>query len=303
MFRRRCRILQSPLKPCLYVVVGAVLIWIIVLFANSVSRGRTERHFKQRHEPVLMNRRERHMKALNAEIKALIARPALNWTAFLRGPVADNFKTAPCSCGGCGGTQSLPQCRSPTLLGNITKQVRREPVKCPYEMSTYLKVKHLLQVLEAQQLKLPNPYAIPASPGTLPGGMFRPSCNGKRLAIIIPFRDRWSQLKTLLTVLQPMLQRQQLCYRVFVVEQHGCQAFNKGRLNNAGFLEASKRFKFDCVIFQDADIVPLDDRNLYYCHHKHPKHMAVAVDVHRFRLPYNSLVGGVIAFQTQHYVR
>jgi len=53
------------------------------------------------------------------------------------------------------------------------------------------------------------------------GGSWSPqSCTARhRVALIIPFRDRQLHLRTLLSVLHPMLQRQLLHYTVFVVEQ------------------------------------------------------------------------------------
>jgi len=53
------------------------------------------------------------------------------------------------------------------------------------------------------------------------GGSWTPeSCVPRhRVAVIIPFRDRQLHLRTLLTILHPMLQRQMLQYTIFVVEQ------------------------------------------------------------------------------------
>ena len=53
------------------------------------------------------------------------------------------------------------------------------------------------------------------------GGHWKPpDCYARhRVAIIIPFRDRASHLSTLLSYLHPLLQRQLLEYRIFVVEQ------------------------------------------------------------------------------------
>lgn len=54
-----------------------------------------------------------------------------------------------------------------------------------------------------------------------PGGEWFPrSCIPRqRIAIIIPFRDREEHLRALLTALHQMLQRQQLHYTIFVIEQ------------------------------------------------------------------------------------
>ena len=57
-----------------------------------------------------------------------------------------------------------------------------------------------------------------------PGGYWKPQdCYARdRIAIIIPFRDRQSHLNILLKYLHPFLQRQQIEYRIFVVEQVIC---------------------------------------------------------------------------------
>lgn len=53
------------------------------------------------------------------------------------------------------------------------------------------------------------------------GGHFRPAhCAARsRVAVVVPYRDRKEHLPVLLKYLHPLLQRQQLEYRIFVVEQ------------------------------------------------------------------------------------
>ncbi|KAK2145156.1 hypothetical protein LSH36_698g00029, partial [Paralvinella palmiformis] len=60
-----------------------------------------------------------------------------------------------------------------------------------------------------------------ANPEIQPGGAWSPRrCVARhRVAIIIPYRDREQHLITLLYYLHPVLQRQQLDYRIYVVEQ------------------------------------------------------------------------------------
>ena len=54
-----------------------------------------------------------------------------------------------------------------------------------------------------------------------PGGMWEPSTCVSRhhVAILIPYRDRYNHLKILLHYLIPILQRQLVKFRIFVVEQ------------------------------------------------------------------------------------
>ena len=43
--------------------------------------------------------------------------------------------------------------------------------------------------------------------------------------------------------------------------------FNKGSLFNAGFVEIERRFPamFDCIVLQDVDVLPEDNRISYAC--------------------------------------
>ncbi|XP_061183111.1 beta-1,4-galactosyltransferase 4-like isoform X2 [Saccostrea echinata] len=118
----------------------------------------------------------------------------------------------------------------------------------------------------------------------------------RRVAIIIPFRDREEHLCILLKNLIPILMVQQTEFRIFI----GNTAFNKGRVMNAGFLEAVKIFEFDCVFFHDVDLIPENDRILYECGEQ-PRHLSVAIDEHGYKLKYSYLVGGVLGFRPQTF--
>lgn len=113
----------------------------------------------------------------------------------------------------------------------------------------------------------------------LPGGWFKPSeCNPKdRVAIVVPYRDRANHLPIFLKNIHALLMKQQIEYGIFVVEQIADGLFNRAALLNVGFLEALKLHQWDCFIFHDVDLIPLDDRNLYRCPEQ-PRHMSVAVD-------------------------
>ena len=55
----------------------------------------------------------------------------------------------------------------------------------------------------------------------LPGGRYSPvDCRPRhRVAVLVPFRDREPHLRAFLAHLHPILRRQQLQYRIFVVTQ------------------------------------------------------------------------------------
>lgn len=117
-----------------------------------------------------------------------------------------------------------------------------------------------------------------------PGGWYRPKeCNAKdRVAIVVPYRDRETHLPILLKNLHPFLMKQQIEYGIFIIEQIAGSPFNRAALMNVGFIEALKLSNWDCFVFHDVDLLPLDDRNLYTCPDQ-PRHMSVAVDTMSFK--------------------
>ena len=62
------------------------------------------------------------------------------------------------------------------------------------------------------------------------GGSCKPqNCQTQwpKVAIIVPYRDRAQQIKPFLYHIHPVLQRQQLDYRIFIVEQSPEEIFNR----------------------------------------------------------------------------
>ncbi|XP_051796415.1 beta-1,4-galactosyltransferase 1-like [Acanthochromis polyacanthus] len=108
------------------------------------------------------------------------------------------------------------------------------------------------------------------------------------VAIIIPFTNRHEHLKHWLYFLHPMLMRQQLDYGVYVINQDGEGVFNRAKLMNAGYVEALKQNDYDCFVFSDVDLVPLDDRNIYKCF-DNPRHLSVAMDKFNFRIVFRGM--------------
>ena len=81
-----------------------------------------------------------------------------------------------------------------------------------------------------------------------PGGLFIPPCKSHhRVAIIVPFRDRESHLRIFLKHIHPVLMRQDILYRIFVISQEDGLVFNRAMLFNVGSVEASKLSPWDCL--------------------------------------------------------
>ncbi|XP_062864322.1 beta-1,4-galactosyltransferase 1 [Trichomycterus rosablanca] len=136
------------------------------------------------------------------------------------------------------------------------------------------------------------------------GGRHTPSkcVSQQKVAIIIPFRNREHHLKYWLFYMHPLLQKQQLDYGVYVIEQDGENKFNRAKLLNVGYTEALKEYDYNCFVFSDVDLIPVDDRNIYKCFDQ-PRHLSVAMDKFRFRLPYKQYFGGVSAMSKKQYLK
>ncbi|KAM6181085.1 beta-1,4-galactosyltransferase 1-like isoform 2-T2 [Erethizon dorsatum] len=122
------------------------------------------------------------------------------------------------------------------------------------------------------------------------GGRYTPKdcISPHKVAIIIPFCNRQEHLKYWLYYLHPILQRQQLDYGIYVINQAGDNMFNRAKLLNIGFQEALKDYDYNCFVFSDVDLIPMDDHNAYRCFSQ-PRHISVAMDKFGFNLPYVQL--------------
>ncbi|KAM9129345.1 beta-1,4-galactosyltransferase 2 [Pangshura tecta] len=143
------------------------------------------------------------------------------------------------------------------------------------------------------------------NPDVREGGKYAPpDCQPpQKVAILIPFRHREPHLRYWLHYLHPILRRQKVAYGIYIINQYGEDTFNRAKLLNVGFLEALKdEDDYDCFIFSDVDLVPMDDRNLYRCYEQ-PRHFASAMDKFSFRLPYAGYFGGVSGLSRSQFLK
>ncbi|XP_026735957.1 beta-1,4-N-acetylgalactosaminyltransferase bre-4-like [Trichoplusia ni] len=166
---------------------------------------------------------------------------------------------------------------------------------CVVNMSAFEPIK--VEKLELQLKKVQKELLFVKRGGRHAPAHCRPT---HRVAIIIPYRDRRKNLIILLHYLHPLLKKQLLDYRVFVVEQFGKEKFNKGTLYNIAFLESQRFGSWDCLIFHDVDLIPEDERIPYSCQ-ENPTHMAAAVESFGYKLPYSKIFGGVTSLTPAQY--
>ncbi|XP_072549058.1 beta-1,4-galactosyltransferase 1 [Salminus brasiliensis] len=186
----------------------------------------------------------------------------------------------------------------PDLLPNATESTK-DLQKCP-EPSPLLVGPLRIEFSSPVSLELVRK----ENPALQNGGRFKPKdCIAlQKVAIIIPFRNRDEHLKFWLYYLHPILQRQQLDYGVYIINQDGDDTFNRAKLLNVGYAEALKEYDYDCFVFSDVDLIPMDDRNTYKCFSQ-PRHLSVSMDKFGFRLPYNQYFGGVSSMSKEQFLK
>uniref|UniRef100_A0A8C2G4V1 Beta-1,4-galactosyltransferase n=1 Tax=Cyprinus carpio TaxID=7962 RepID=A0A8C2G4V1_CYPCA len=157
---------------------------------------------------------------------------------------------------------------------------------------------HLASPPSLEKIKEKNPLV------TLGGHYRPPDCEPQHhTAIVVPYRNRQTHLRTLLYHLHPFLQRQQVHYGIYIVHQSGNSTFNRAKLLNVGVREALKEENWSCIFLHDVDLLPENDHNTYTCHPQHPTHLSVAMDKFRYRLPYSQYFGGVSAVTPEQYLK
>ncbi|KAJ7402903.1 Beta-1,4-galactosyltransferase 3 [Pitangus sulphuratus] len=146
---------------------------------------------------------------------------------------------------------------------------------------------------------------IKKNPFVQSGGHYRPPhCFARyKSAILVAYRNQEKYLHHLLYYIHPFLQRQQLSYTIYLIQQVGTGSFNRAKLLNVGVREAMKDEDWDCLVLHDVDLVPENDYNLYICDEYYPKHMASAMDKFQYILPYKTFFGGVSALTPDHYMK
>ena len=107
----------------------------------------------------------------------------------------------------------------------------------------------------------------------------------KKLAIIIPFRNRLEHLKALTQRLRQLNLPE---HKIFVIEQIEGKPFNRGKLLNIGYLLTKD--SFDYFVFHDVDMMP--DAEVDYGYSESPTHLAGRASQFEHKLPYPEYFGG-----------
>ena len=111
-----------------------------------------------------------------------------------------------------------------------------------------------------------------------------------KLALVVPFRDRFDELQLFVPHLSKFLNFKQIPHRIWVINQVDSLRFNRASLINVGFLISAQ--ESDYMIMHDVDLLPLNDQLDYSYPEKGPYHIS-ASGLHP-QYNYSSFIGFII---------
>jgi len=119
-----------------------------------------------------------------------------------------------------------------------------------------------------------------------------------KLAIVVPYRNREEHLRMFLPHMKKYLADQKISNTIYIIEQEEGKPFNRAKLLNIGFIEASK--ECDYFVFHDVDMLP---ENVGYQYQEEPTHLAAAASQFNYNLPYDGYFGGVTLFSRESFMK
>ncbi|XP_033611106.1 beta-1,4-galactosyltransferase 7 [Cryptotermes secundus] len=118
-----------------------------------------------------------------------------------------------------------------------------------------------------------------------------------KLAVLVPFRDRFEELLAFAPYLHDFLNKQEISHHIYILNQVDHYRFNRASLINVGFRIA--RDECDYIAMHDVDLLPLNSQLRYSYPETGPFHIA-SPDLHP-RYHYPTFVGGILLIKREHF--
>nr|CAG4651225.1 EOG090X0AZ6 [Simocephalus serrulatus] len=124
--------------------------------------------------------------------------------------------------------------------------------------------------------------------------------NNHRLAVIVPFRDRFEELMEFVPHMHQFLLNQSVLHEIFIVNQKDDFRFNRASLINAGFLHAISLEKFDYIAMHDVDLLPVNPE-LKYVNPGDGFALHIASPKLHPKYHYDKFVGGILILTVKDF--
>lgn len=119
-----------------------------------------------------------------------------------------------------------------------------------------------------------------------------------RLAILVPFRERFDELMTFVPHISRFIKSQGIKrFQIYILNQSRRYRFNRGALVNVGFLLV--RNESDYIAIHDVDLLPLNNNLSYSYPHSGPYHIS-SPEYHP-NYNYSKFFGGILLINNKHF--
>lgn len=122
--------------------------------------------------------------------------------------------------------------------------------------------------------------------------------DGHKLAIIVPFRDRFDELLEFVPALNEFLDEAGVNHEIIIVNQVDTYRFNRASLINAGYIYTLDH-EFDYMAMHDVDLIPQTHEIKYDFPVSGPVHLA-SPELHP-KYHYPNYVGGILMLSHQDF--
>ncbi|XP_013400905.1 beta-1,4-galactosyltransferase 7 [Lingula anatina] len=119
-----------------------------------------------------------------------------------------------------------------------------------------------------------------------------------KLAVIVPFRDRFEELQEFVPHMHNFLSKKKIRHTIFIINQADGLRFNRGSLINIGYL-VSKKEGCDYIAMHDVDLLPLNPELSYDFPEEGPFHVS-SPWLHPL-YHYKTFVGGILLLRNEHF--
>ncbi|MBN3296249.1 B4GT7 galactosyltransferase, partial [Amia calva] len=124
-----------------------------------------------------------------------------------------------------------------------------------------------------------------------------PSWGPHRMALLIPFRERFEELLVFVPYMHAYLNNKKIRHKILVINQVDHYRFNRASLINVGFTESGN--DTDYIAMHDVDLLPQNIALDYGFPESGPFHIA-SPELHPI-YHYKTYVGGILLLTKQHY--
>ncbi|XP_044220173.1 beta-1,4-galactosyltransferase 7 isoform X1 [Thunnus albacares] len=124
-----------------------------------------------------------------------------------------------------------------------------------------------------------------------------PSWGPHKLAIIVPFRERFEELLQFVPFMHTFLNKKKIRHKIMIINQVDHYRFNRASLINVGYMESGN--DTDYLAMHDVDLLPLNEALDYGFPEDGPFHVA-SPELHPL-YHYKTYVGGILLLTKKHY--